>query len=226
MELNEYWQIIRRHIWLVIGLTLIAFAASWGLGVSFPTAYQATMRLAIKPQSEQRAGSFYTYDEYYAYVATEFLIDDVIEVIESRAFHDDLAQRLAGKVGPLPDRAVQGKKMHRLLMVNVTAGSPEVAQRVAEAVAEILTEPGSKYFASLSWQNPLVTVVDPPRTAQVGESRKYLDVALRTALGFIAGIGLAFLLDYLDGTITGAEQAERLTRLTVLGEIPRRRRFF
>ncbi len=224
MELKEYWQVIARRAWIIIGLTLVALVVSWMATTSISATYGATMRLAMKPQTEQRSDQFYSYDEYYAYVASEYLVDDIIEVIESQAFRDELLSSLQGKVTSLPDKAIEGKKAHRILIVNVTAGSREAVQLVSDAIAKALTEPGNTYFANLSSQNPVVTLVDPPRATLVGEGRKYLDVGLRTALGLIAGIGLAFLLEYLDNTIGTARQAEQSTGLPILGEIPRRRR--
>ncbi len=224
MEIKEYWDIVRRRAWIVVGLTVLAFAGSWIASAGLAASYQASLRLAVKPQTEQHSSTFYTYDEYYSYVASEYLVDDIIEVIQSQAFKDDLLDRLHGKVTSLPDKAIEGKKSHRVLVVNVTAGSRDAAQLVAETVAQVLTAPGNKYFKDLTSQNPVVTLVDAPRTVQVGESRKFLDIALRTMLGLIAGIALVFLLDYLDGSVTEAQQAERLVGLPVLGEIPRQRK--
>lgn len=227
MEIREYWDIVWRRAWIVVCLTVLAFAASWMASASLTASYQATMRVAVKPQLvEPRPNSFYTYDEYYAYAASEFLVDDIIEIIESRAFGEELLSRLSGKMAGVSGVAIDGKKMHRVLIVNVTSSSPETAQLAAETIGQLLTEPDNKYFANLSWHNPVANVVDPPRTVQIGESRKFLDIGLRTVLGLIAGIGLAFLLDYLDGSVTKAQQAERLIGLPVLGEIPRQKKGF
>ena len=43
-------------------------------------------------------------------------------------------------------------------------------------------------------------------------------------IGLLVGIGLAFLLDYIDPSVRSREEAEDVLRLPVLGEIPRTRR--
>jgi capsular polysaccharide biosynthesis protein len=50
------------------------------------------------------------------------------------------------------------------------------------------------------------------------------EIGLRTLIGLIVGIGLAFLLDYLDTSVRSREEAEALLQLPILGEIPRSRR--
>jgi capsular polysaccharide biosynthesis protein len=40
-------------------------------------------------------------------------------------------------------------------------------------------------------------------------------------IGLIVGIGVAFLVDYVDPSLRSRQEAETLLRLPVLGEIPR-----
>lgn len=48
-----------------------------------------------------------------------------------------------------------------------------------------------------------------------------LNVAIAAFLGLFVGIGLAFLLEYLDTTLKTKEDVERVLGLSVLGQIPR-----
>jgi capsular polysaccharide biosynthesis protein len=58
----------------------------------------------------------------------------------------------------------------------------------------------------------------------VGKSlRERLDLPIRLFLALLAGIALAFLLDYLDDTVRDQAELEEMG-ITVLGEIPRRSR--
>jgi capsular polysaccharide biosynthesis protein len=78
------------------------------------------------------------------------------------------------------------------------------------------------YKEALSEQDPKFTVIDPPRlVVQPGVRRGALDVAIRTLLGLIFGLALAFLLHYLDDTFHDGAEVERLTGLPVLAEIPK-----
>ena len=224
MELKEYWEIVWPRWWIVVSVVILAILSNLVFAWQFSPPYQATVRLAVKPQLEPRTEQFYGYDEYYAYVASEFLVDDIIQIIESNAFHNDLGARLQGKLAGKTLGSIEAKKAHRVMTVNVTTGSREDALLIAQAIGDVLSEKGSKYFSSISQQNPEVRVVDPPSVFQVGENRRTLDLALRAVLGLIVGIGIVFLLDYLSDTLRGAAHVENALGLPVLGEIPRETR--
>jgi capsular polysaccharide biosynthesis protein len=69
-----------------------------------------------------------------------------------------------------------------------------------------------------------VTLIDGPTINPVGPSlRSRLEMPLRRLLGLLIGIGLVFLLEYLDTSIRSRQELEALG-FTVIGEIPRRGR--
>ncbi len=66
-----------------------------------------------------------------------------------------------------------------------------------------------------------VTLLDNPSVAPVGRSlRQRLEWPLRVILALIAGVGLLFLLDYLDTSVRRSEELEAMG-LPVVGTIPR-----
>lgn len=69
-----------------------------------------------------------------------------------------------------------------------------------------------------------VAVVDPAEVPTIpAEPRILLDLLVSFLLGSGGGIGLAFLLESLDTTISSPEQVERLARMPVLGVVPQAR---
>ena len=85
----------------------------------------------------------------------------------------------------------------------------------------LLSENNSKYFAQLGAAGATVTIIDKPFVSAVGASlRDQLDIPLRVALALLAGVALAFLFEYMDGSVRDAREAEGLG-LKVIGEIPR-----
>ena len=70
-----------------------------------------------------------------------------------------------------------------------------------------------------------MSVITPPETHRANTIPGLIsEIGLRTVIGLLIGIGLAFLLDYLDASVRTRDEAEDLLRLPVLGEIPRTRR--
>jgi polysaccharide biosynthesis transport protein len=52
--------------------------------------------------------------------------------------------------------------------------------------------------------------------------RKIMNLLVSLVIGLFGGLGLAFMIDYLDTTIKSAREAEKLLRVRLLGEIPSR----
>ena len=222
MELRQYWRIVYRRLWIVILLPIVVVAASFLVRPQAATGAIANLRLAVGIVPETGDGKFYTYDRYYSWLTAEYLADDLSEVVRSRAFADEVSKRLGGSV---PTGAIQGatspQKLHRILTVTVSASSPEQAMAIAGAIADTLQESGGMFLAQLSAQNAAISVIDPPALVPVAPSlRQRLDLPLRVLLAFAAGLGLVFLLDYLDESVRGAEDVEALG-LSVLAEVPK-----
>ncbi len=218
MELRLYWSIIRRRLWLVLLLALVAFGISAVHTPRSSASYTASVKLAVKPQMNTLSED---YGEYYPYVASEFLNDDVGKVIEGGAFMSQLRARAEKERGSVPGGYFETKKAHRVMTVSAISNNPDDALLLSRIAVEMLTEPRSPYFETISAQNPQVTVVDPPAiTGSTPAGRIGLDIVIRTLLGLFAGIALAFLLDYLDDTVRGQRDLEDQAGLAVLGEIP------
>jgi capsular polysaccharide biosynthesis protein len=221
MELRLYWQIIKRRLWLVLAL-LILFGLSYVVyrPQTLPV-YQASMRFVVGIAPERSAGQYYTYDRYYTWLTAEYLVDDLSEVIKSQVFARDVATASGLAI---PPGAIQGAtsagKLHRILHVTIQWRDPQELDRIANAIPQVLHDRASFYFAQLGTENAVVALIDPPQISAVGSSlRQRLDLPLRLLLALLVGIGLAFLLDYMDDTIRHRADLETLG-LRILGEIP------
>ncbi len=224
MELRTYWNIIVKRLWLILVLMALFLLSYFLLAHQAPPSYTATMRFVVGIKPEAVTGGYYTYDRYYTWLTAEYLLDDLAEVVKSRAFAADVAT-MAGT--NIPAGVIQGStsagKLHRILTVTMTWGNPDELARLADALTRVLRERGATYFAQLSTENAVISVIDPPAIGPVGASlRQRLDLPLRLLLALVLGIALTFLLDYLDDTIRHRGDLDSLG-LPVLGEIPTRR---
>ena len=96
MELREYWNIIRRRWWLPVAITLVALVASTAVGVRGAAAYKTDMRLAVSTIPTPDPNSVLYYDPtYYSNLDSEYLADDMSELLTSRAFAGDVKRELA-----------------------------------------------------------------------------------------------------------------------------------
>ena len=222
MELREYWTILWRRWWIIAGLALVVLAGSLVFR-SHPTPmYQATMRLTIgvPAESEERV----TIDPLYsAYLASEYIADDFAEILKSESFASDVSARLAAEGIMVSAGAIQGftvEKQHRILSMQITWPDEGQLRAIAQAARDTLEQDNAKYFKQLGSEGADVFVIDSPRIASLGISLKdRLDIPIRVALALLAGVGLAFLLHYLDDTIRDSQDVEALG-LSVVGQIP------
>ena len=227
MELRAYWRIIRRFWWLPIGLGLLVGALTLVRQKPWqPRAvtYSATMRFNVGIQPERIPG-VYTYDRYYTMLTSEYLVDDLGEIVRSQVFSQAVSKRLADKGIVVPAGAIgastQPGKLHRILTVNVGWPDQVQLQAIAEAIAAVLTQNSADFFGQFSASEADIRLIDPPAIGAVGRpAREQFDLPLRVLLALAAGIALAFLLDYLDDSVRDRTDLDRLG-LDVLGEVPR-----
>ncbi len=227
MELRAYWRIIIRRWWLPVGLAVLVGLLTLATQRPWqprPAAYQATMRFNVGLQPERIPG-VYTYDRYYTMLTSEYLVDDLSEIVRSAAFTSEVSRQLASQGIKVPPAAIgagtQPGKLHRILTVSVTWGDEAQLRAIADAVAATLGQRSADFFGQFSAQEADIRLIDPPTVSAVARpAREQLDIPLRVLLALAAGIGLAFLLDYLDDSVRGAEELEGMG-LAVLAEVPR-----
>src|ERR1700704_4867707 len=96
MELREYWSIIRRRWWLPVAITLVALIAATAVGVRGAAAYKTDMRIAVStiPTPDPNAERYYD-PTYYSNLDSEYLADDMGELLTSQAFAGEIMRELA-----------------------------------------------------------------------------------------------------------------------------------
>ncbi|MGC9358827.1 MAG: YveK family protein [Anaerolineae bacterium] len=221
MDLRQYWAVFRRRVWIVV-LLVTATGLSYAIAPPPRTSgYVASMRFVVGVLPEESDGSFYTYDRYYTWLTAEYLVDDLSEVVKSRAFASDVAE-LSGIA--VPTGAIQGAtsagKLHRILSVSVTWHDAQELEAIADAVVETLTQRAGTYLAQLGTEQTLVHAIDPPVVAPLQPSlRERLDLVLRLGLALVVGVIAIFGLHALDRSVRTREEVEALG-VPVLAQIP------
>src|SRR4051794_23583273 len=85
MELRAYGAVLKRHARLIGLITLATLIVSVGLALRGPAVYTASMRLAVSVVPDPRTGDFFKYDSYYSVLTSEYLADDLSELLRSEA---------------------------------------------------------------------------------------------------------------------------------------------
>jgi capsular polysaccharide biosynthesis protein len=234
LELREYWSIVRRRWWLPVAITLVALVASTGVGLRGAAAWKTDMRIAIStiPTPDPNATLYYD-PIYYSNLDSEYLADDMSEFMTSRAFADEVVRELAtggkqSEVDPITIvNATRTKKTHRFIDVTITTSTLEQGELIGGSISRILNDPAhlAIYLKALTAYNTQMTIVTPPVTHRANTIPGLIgEIGLRTVIGLLVGLGLAFVIDYIDPSVRTREEAETILQVPVLGQIPRTRR--
>lgn len=227
MELRAYWHIIRRRWWIPIALAVIvavAWVATERPWQPRPSLYVTSLGFSVGIQPENPGDGE---ENYYTALTSEYLIDDLAEVVRGSEFAAAVSERLGALGLAIPGGAIQGStqtgELHRILQVSITWPDREQLQAIADAVIDTLQQETDRFVPRLFAQNGAAYLINRGGIGEVGPSlRERLDLPLRVALALLLGIGLCFLLHYLDTSVRDRVELEDMG-LEVLGEIPQHR---
>jgi capsular polysaccharide biosynthesis protein len=228
LELSHYASVLRRRWWLIAAITLLSFGAAVLAAWRGPCAHTASMRMAVSVVPEPRREGTYGYDYYYPWLASEYLADDLSELVRSQAFAEDVSVEL-GELGLRVDSATlvsaaRTKKTHRMLDLSICGSEAQTTKEIADAYERVLNTRLGDYMGMLQANNGFVRIINRPALGRAAGSVSLIgEIALRTAIGGLLAVGLAFLLEYLDDRLRTRREVEDLLQWPVLGEIPAQR---
>lgn len=228
MELKQYAAIVWRRIWIPLVLVVLVGAVSLFTGQTPPPSYSSSMRFTVGVRPQELPDQ-YTYDSYYAWLSSEYLVDDMTGLVSSQMFANDVNHHLQDMGSPvqIPPGSIGGVtiggKQHRILSLTVNWGDPQELADISQAVVAAMEENSAGYLAQLGTAGALIRVIDEPSPpAQNPRSlTQRLDLPVRLLLALLAGVGLAFLLDYLDDSVCSRDELEAMG-ITVLAEVPKK----
>lgn len=216
ISLKELFQTIKKRLWLIVLLTVLATTASGVVSYFLLTPiYQSSTQLLVN-QAQNEQG---TVDVNQIRSNVE-IISTYNVIIKSPAILDKVSEELGGKesVSSLNSMISVGPEgTSQILKITVEHSDPVMAANIANTTAEVFQ---SVVTELMNVDN--VTILSP---AQLGENpapikpQPVLNMAIAFVVGLMAGVGLAFLLEFLDNTVRNEQDVEKLLGLPVLGSI-------
>lgn len=218
ISLREYFFILRKRLWLVILLTIVSVVVSGIVSyyVLEPEYQTFTTLIVGKPKDYQNVDNKLEYNEL---LLNQKLVSTYGEIVKTRAVTDEVIEKLNLDMGYKEFKEkvnVNLVKDTEIIKLEVTDRNPELAAKIANETALVFMK---NIKEIMMVEN--VQVIDE---AQIPESpikpRPKLNMAIAGVLGFMIGIFLIFLLEYLDNTIKTPEDVERYLDLPIIGTIP------
>jgi hypothetical protein len=224
MELRAYWQVLKRRwplvvlpaiVVLVIGLiTYDPPAQAYNVGVRF-IAGQEPSQLAIE-SDEQRLANWQT---------SEYIVNTLSSWVRGGQFAGLVSQRLAEQgidvPAPIIQASIAADDARSMMTLYMTHSDPVALEGMMAAAAAVLMEQNSEGLPQLGGEQAEFVQLDEPLVNPVPAGiLDQLELPLRIVLAIGAGVGLAFLVEYIDPTVRDREEVESMG-IVVVGEIPR-----
>jgi len=217
ISLKEIYEVLKKRFLLILSIVFAAalIAAIVSYFVMTPK-YEASSQFIVN-QSEVDPNMQYSVNDVRMNVE---LINTYNVIIKSPAILDQVVDELnlPYTASALGDK-IQVNSAENSQVVTVTAQdeSPALAVDMANTTVDVFQDDISDIMN--------VDNVSILTTAELSENpspvapNPLLNIAIAIVLGAMIGVGLAFLLEYLDNTITTEEDVEKQLGLPILGVI-------
>jgi capsular polysaccharide biosynthesis protein len=225
MELGQLWKVLLRR-W---PLAVIPFVVVLAVGLATydrpPPAYNVGINYTAGHPPAPDSGADYEDDRYYPWLTSEYIVNGLADWVKSGSFAIAVSKELAEQGVDVPAGAIRGSiasdNVRSVLLLSMTYGDRQVLAAMIQAATVVLQTHNVKAFPFLG-ENAVVVPLDEPVINQVPAGlRAALDLPLRLGLAIGAGVGLAFLIDYMDPTVRTRRELEEMG-LDILAEIPRK----
>lgn len=222
MELQDYWRAVRNHWIGVLVIVLVTLLAAGAFTVTRPKVYAANASGFVGTGAYENAALGSVNDQLAKSRATSYL-----EVAKSRATAQDVIDALGLETTPaaLVARVSVSQPVDTVYVkITAEAGSPEAAQRLADAwVAALATQvqaiesPGGPAPDGTPRIVPLEAAALPSTPVSPRPER---NGALALVLGLLLGLGYAVLRSSLDRRLRSPDDVQRRLDVPVVASIP------
>lgn len=216
ISLKQFLMTIRKRLGLIFVISLLAAIASGIITIFFITPiYQASTQILVNQSKNEQ--SMYNYNEVQTNLQ---LVNTYSVIIKSPAILEKVARELDMDISAsqLNEKiTVQSEKSSQVVSVSVLDPDPYTASEIANKTVEV-------------FQRDIVKIMNVDnvsilaKAAVAGEPapvkpKLFVNIGIALIVGLMSGVGLAFLLEYLDNTIKTEQDIEKHLQLPVLGVI-------
>ncbi|MED3652380.1 YveK family protein [Heyndrickxia sporothermodurans] len=216
ISLKELMQTLRKRIGLITVIAIIAVIISGVVSYFVLTPiYQTSTQLLVN----QKKGEENPYNTNQVQTNLQ-LINTYNVIIKSPAILDKVVDELNLKMtaAELNEKVtVASEKDSQVVNVSVQDEDPYKAAKIANKIANVFK---TNIASIMNVDNVSILT-----KAEVGEKispikpKPVLNIAIALVVGLMVGVGIAFLLEYLDNTIKTEQDIEKILEIPVLGVI-------
>ncbi|MEJ9228289.1 capsular biosynthesis protein [Peribacillus butanolivorans] len=215
ISIKDIFQTLKKRWKLITLLTLIAALISGAISYFLLTpVYQSSTQILVNQKqsknqidSTQIRSNIDMINTYSVIIKSPAILEKVIDDLELEQSVDQLSQKIT----------INSQENSQVFSLTVQDSNPSKAVEIANAVSgtfqkeikDIMNVDNVSILAKAEVKENPTPVKPSP----------LLNIAIAVVVGLMAGIGLAFLLEYMDNTIRDEKDIEKLLDLPLLGSI-------
>ncbi|WP_163583203.1 YveK family protein [Gracilibacillus saliphilus] len=216
ISLKEIFEVLKKRLLLII--LLIVGAAGISAIISFfvltPTYQSSTQFIVNQDTNEvnnvdlnQIRSNVEIINTYKGIITSNRILDQVVDEMNLTISTGALGEKIA----------LANEEGSQVVTLTATDYDPEVAADIANTTVEVFREDLPELM-NVNNVNILSEAVVPANPKPVNP-KPMLNIAIAMVLGAMVGVGLAFLLEYLDNTIKTEQDVEDKLELPILGVV-------
>lgn len=223
LDLRDYFRIIRKRLWLIVGIVIIVcgIAGIYSVYIKQPV-YEASTKIIVNQTPNQTAAAQLDLNQINTNIQ---LINTYKEIIKTPAILDIVTSKypqfnlttdeLMKKVN------VSSVNNTQVMTLVVRDTSYSKAAEVVNAISLIFKQEIPSLFNVQNVSILNEAKVNPEQAPGPVEPNVLLNLAIAFVVSLMIGLGIAFLLEYMDDTLKTEADIEQVLGLPTLAMITR-----
>lgn len=214
ISLQDIFKTLKKRIKLIAFITIIAIAIAGIISFAFLTPiYQASTQILVNQEKTETTAvnvqdiqtNLQLINTYNVIIKSPAILSKVIDELNLNHTPSTLTENVT----------VNSEQNSQVINITVQDPNPEQAVDIANTIGSVF-QVEIEELMKVDNVNILTPAILPADPSPV-KPNPMLNMAIAAVIGLMAGVGIAFLLEYLDTTIKTETDIEELLQLPVIG---------
>lgn len=217
ISLKELFAVLKKRLGMIIALSLVAAVISGVFTVFVVTPeYAVNTQFLVSQRDTEQTNTIQSTDirtnlelinTYNVIIKSSRILENVIDELNLNMSASTLSSMIS----------VTNENQSQVVTVRVTDTDPLRAEQIANTTVAVFQE---EIFELMNVDNVnVLNLADAGLNPQPVSPNLTMNIAIALVLGLMVGVGISFLLEFLDTTVKSEEDIETILGIPVIGTI-------
>lgn len=217
ISLKELFAVLKKRLGMIIALSLVAAVISGVFTVFVVTPeYAVNTQFLVSQRDTEQTNTIQSTDirtnlelinTYNVIIKSSRILENVIDELNLNMSASTLSSMIS----------VTNENQSQVVTVRVTDTDPLRAEQIANTTVAVFQE---EIFELMNVDNVnVLNLADAGLNPQPVSPNLTMNIAIALVLGLMVGVGISFLLEFLDTTVKSEEDIENILGIPVIGTI-------